>query len=598
MQTSDPNAGDTHVYALRSDPSGKFEIVGDEVRVRAGETIDFESDASFDITVRTTDPYGETHDQVLTLTVDDFEGSYTASDRGETVTGTSEEDVLTGGAGADTIEGGAGDDVIDGMGQPDSSISVGAGADVAGTADGDVFVWSGDGTAKVDLDTTDVDPNDGDGVADYIFAQDHIGDSTLAIHDFDYGIDKIVVPGDHISVSLTSVFPGAYHQLTLGYTDGSRQIFQIYSDSSGMSTSEVLTTSAPVSPGGAGGSDTAVWSGNLADFSVAYDSGTETFTITDLNVSDGDEGTDTVTGIESFTFGRSTYDRTALEDYAATGRLNSAPTDVSFTAIAPTETTLPPETVTVVSGEIMESGFQTSIDRWSLSHAGGDLEIGASSRDDLFDSKLILFRDNADGTFTEVASDDDSGAGFDPRLSLTDLPAGDYVLALGNYTMSTFEALDTSSVYSNFGTGGGEYRISVRGTTTVNGLATNPDTGGRWGDPDGEAGIVSTNSSGSGSVVFGGEVASAVDVIDVDAGDTHSFAFSGVSTSFEIDGATGSISLKRRGRWFDACFGDDSGRSHRRRRPHVLRGRDYSHRHRQRRVGSCHYHCRQLLGHQ
>jgi serralysin len=49
--------------------------------------------------------------------------------------------------------------------------------------------------------------------------------------------------------------------------------------------------------------DTVVWSGDLADFTVAYDGTTETFTITDTNAGDGlDEGTDTVTGVESFEF--------------------------------------------------------------------------------------------------------------------------------------------------------------------------------------------------------------------------------------------------------------------------------------------------------
>ena len=150
LETSDSNTGDTHGYTLISDPSGKFEIVGDEVRVRAGEELDFESDASFDITVRTTDPYGETHDQVLTLTVDDFEGSYTASDSGETVTGTSEEDRIEGGLGNDIIHGGAGDDFIDdefgsGEGAGDDYFSGGAGNDTIWAGDGDDTLVGGEG---------------------------------------------------------------------------------------------------------------------------------------------------------------------------------------------------------------------------------------------------------------------------------------------------------------------------------------------------------------------------------------------------------------------------------------------------------------------
>ena len=42
----DPDAGlELHLYA-RSDPSGKFEVVGDEIRVKAGASLDYESAAS------------------------------------------------------------------------------------------------------------------------------------------------------------------------------------------------------------------------------------------------------------------------------------------------------------------------------------------------------------------------------------------------------------------------------------------------------------------------------------------------------------------------------------------------------------------------
>ena len=59
---------------------------------------------------------------------------------------------------------------------------------------------------------------------------------------------------------------------------------------------------------GGDGADTAVWAGDLADFTVSHDAGTGTFTITDTNAGDGaDEGTDTVTGVESFSFGGTTY---------------------------------------------------------------------------------------------------------------------------------------------------------------------------------------------------------------------------------------------------------------------------------------------------
>ena len=72
LSTVDADAGDSHTYAITNDPSGFFEIVGNEVRVAAGATIDFETDQSHDITVETTDAGGNTYSEVITLTVNDL----------------------------------------------------------------------------------------------------------------------------------------------------------------------------------------------------------------------------------------------------------------------------------------------------------------------------------------------------------------------------------------------------------------------------------------------------------------------------------------------------------------------------------------------
>ncbi len=112
LATTDPAGGGSHTYTLINDPSGKFEIVGNEVRVLPGQTINYETDTSFDLSIRTTDQWGETFDKSLTINVGDYEGAYTAGDGGETITGTAEEDTLTGGTGNDTIDGGDGDDTV------------------------------------------------------------------------------------------------------------------------------------------------------------------------------------------------------------------------------------------------------------------------------------------------------------------------------------------------------------------------------------------------------------------------------------------------------------------------------------------------------
>ena len=88
LGATDPDAGDSHTYVITNDPSGFFEIVGDEVRLATGAAIDFETAMSHDITVQVTDGGGHTHSEVITIEVDDlpdsaltaFDDAFTASE--------------------------------------------------------------------------------------------------------------------------------------------------------------------------------------------------------------------------------------------------------------------------------------------------------------------------------------------------------------------------------------------------------------------------------------------------------------------------------------------------------------------------------------
>ncbi len=63
-----PDAGDSFVYTL-TDPSGAFEIVGNEVRVKAGATLDYETAASHDLGIKVTDAAGLSRSETLTIAV-------------------------------------------------------------------------------------------------------------------------------------------------------------------------------------------------------------------------------------------------------------------------------------------------------------------------------------------------------------------------------------------------------------------------------------------------------------------------------------------------------------------------------------------------
>ena len=169
LATVDPNAGDTHTYAITNDPSGFFEIVGNEVRVKAGANIDYETATSHDITVETTDNGGLTYSEAVTINVQNIHGISLTGDFGNnTLTGTGEEDVLSGSLGADTLIGGGGNDTLIGGGGADT-LNGGAGIDTA-----DYSSSPGAVTARLDLEYGGSNDASGD---TYVSIENIIGSS-------------------------------------------------------------------------------------------------------------------------------------------------------------------------------------------------------------------------------------------------------------------------------------------------------------------------------------------------------------------------------------------------------------------------------------
>ncbi|MBB4042129.1 hypothetical protein GGR34_003814 [Microvirga flocculans] len=78
LSADDPDAGETFTYAIQSDPDGKFEIVGNQLKVKAGVSLDFESKASHQVTVTVKDQGGLSHDEIFTITVTDGNDAPTA----------------------------------------------------------------------------------------------------------------------------------------------------------------------------------------------------------------------------------------------------------------------------------------------------------------------------------------------------------------------------------------------------------------------------------------------------------------------------------------------------------------------------------------
>jgi len=69
LTTTDATPSDTHTYTLLEDNGGRFDLQGNQVRLSASGQVDYETAASHQIQVRTTDTGGLTYDKNLTISV-------------------------------------------------------------------------------------------------------------------------------------------------------------------------------------------------------------------------------------------------------------------------------------------------------------------------------------------------------------------------------------------------------------------------------------------------------------------------------------------------------------------------------------------------
>jgi|GEM_PF-3199689 len=232
---------------------------------------------------------------------------------------------------------------------------------------------------------------------------------------------------------------------------------------------------------------------------------------------------------------------------------NSVPTDIKFTGNDSLDISSNGSMGTaVVTGHIRNSGSNTSVDHWSITHNGGELTIDVLANgynSGSLDSYVRVFRDNGDGTYTQVALNDDGSAGadgssgsVDSYINQSNLSAGDYIVAISGYHLNASEAKATSD-YPNRSSSTGPYQITITGDTIVNGIATNPSGGGDWGNPQNDAVVVDSGDVLE-TIAAGSVVASVASVVDADSGDTHTFALTDdASGKFAIDSSSGEISL-------------------------------------------------------
>ncbi|MFN9414967.1 MAG: LamG-like jellyroll fold domain-containing protein, partial [Pirellula sp.] len=242
-------------------------------------------------------------------------------------------DRISGGSGNDLIYGGAGDDWING----------GAGSDtIFGGAGSDTVSYYGS-SAAVSINLATRTYSGGDAATDVLYSIENIvgsvnndtitGDANN--NTIEGGLGDDILEGGNgtdtvsyaaASAAVTVNLSTTTSQNTVG--DGSDTITN-FENILGSAFADTLTgnTSDNAITGGAGndnisggtGVDTAVFSGNWADYTITYNSGTQNYTVQDIRSASPD-GTDTLTSIERLQFA----DRTVMTSLAP----NNTPSQV------------------------------------------------------------------------------------------------------------------------------------------------------------------------------------------------------------------------------------------------------------------------------
>ena len=332
VATDADTTGEAVTFRLTADPSGLFEIDANsgEVTLRSGAALDHEAAQSHSITIESTDG---THSstKTVTISVQDIAEAIQLANGGATyteagsaeisVTGGDGDDVITGGDGGDTLHGGGGDDQLNGGNAVDAlyggtgadtlsgangndMLTGGAGDDVIDGGNGqDTAVFSGnyaDYTISYDTDARSFTVNGPDGVdtvtnvSNFQFDDQTVSDDTI-ISD----IADATAPQTLTGAGGDDTLTGGHGHDTITGDWGNDTISGLAGDDNidGGNNDDVIT-------GGLGddtieggtGTDTAIFAGNFADYSFAYDGGTGTLTV------DGPDGTDSLTNVENLQF--------------------------------------------------------------------------------------------------------------------------------------------------------------------------------------------------------------------------------------------------------------------------------------------------------
>ena len=388
------------------------------------------------ITVVVTDEHGNAYSETVGITL--------GTDNAEVITGTAENDIVYGFGGNDTINGGAGDDTIVG-GDSDAApgwVTVNHGDNFHGTTGADYYSWTAgeNESAVIRLNYSPSQAAEGDGTADYVRVETTENTGLLTIGDFDAGTDRIVLQEQYASIQVND--EGGRADITITYDNGNTQSFRVYHGESSISVSDIFTTEEPTLPTGG---DVLTYDGDASDFDVSFNAVTGEYTITDNDTDDGlDEGTDTVIGVETFSFDGVEVNAADFKGESSVGA-NSFDYDTGYataSSSAKSEGSNSSETLSNGSGAdqtVYARGGDDTVATGSGDDAiyagSGDDTVSAGAGDDTIyggtGDDLLSGGDGSDlFVFTSVQGNDtvDGGAGWTDVLELAGF-SGDFTIS-------------------------------------------------------------------------------------------------------------------------------------------------------------------------
>ena len=373
ISVSDDALG-TNDLTLSGADADSFEIIGNELFLKAGTALDFENKTSFDVTVQVDDAsVGSTPDASVSMSLgitdasenlvlsdggvtftdtDMQETSVTGGDGDDSITGTSGNDILSGGAGADLLQGGDGDDTFtlngaDGTwsGYAAQHTETGERVSLSGLQQNEDVIRGGDGTDTVV--TTDS--------ADALFLDDGFSaqnaDASGARFD---SIERFELGGGDDVFDFTSRTYTYETDTTVDGGAGDDTIWAADGDDT------LIGGAGDDSIHGGAGTDTAVFTGNASDYTITQLDTTQ-YQIVD-NRAGSPDGSDVVTDVEFLQFADGTLSATDFD--------NQAPTSVTLSNVVSSfaEDTDTSSRIKVADIAVGDDGQGTNV----LSLAGAD----------------------------------------------------------------------------------------------------------------------------------------------------------------------------------------------------------------------------------